>query len=59
MVMTNLQGKKTERDLVTFVNFAESGYSEDQLAKEVMKELPRQIVDYCKLRDIHPEHIGH
>lgn len=55
MLMTNGSGQRTERDLVTFVNFAKCNYSAGLLAYEVMKELPRQIVDYCRLVGLSPE----
>lgn len=48
MQMTNAQGQKTERDLVRFVQFATAKQNPKILKEEVIKELPRQIVEYCR-----------
>ena len=57
MLMTDGNGQRTERDLVTFVNFAKCNYNAGLLAHEVMKELPGQIVDYCRLVGLRPENM--
>jgi hypothetical protein len=41
--MTDMQGNKTERDLVQFVVFSEHNNNGVELAREVLEELPRQV----------------
>jgi hypothetical protein len=55
MLMTDKFGRRTERDLVTFVELAKCNYNPGLLAHEVMKELPRQITEYCRLVGLKPE----
>ena len=57
MLMTDGKGQRTERDLVTFVDFSKCNYNAGLLAHEVMKELPGQIVSYCKLVGLRPENM--
>lgn len=52
MTMTSTKGLKTERDLVQFVPFRNFKNDGVELAKEVLAELPQQVVEYhalCKL----------
>jgi hypothetical protein len=46
MQMTDKNGKKTERDLVQFVPFRDYNNDGVALAKQVLEELPRQVVEY-------------
>lgn len=55
MLMLDSQGRRTERDLVTFVEY--DSLPQGQLTHEVMKELPRQILDYCRLVGLQPSSI--
>lgn len=50
-------GKKASRDIVQFVRFRNFKLEPDLLAKEVLKEIPKQIMDYMKLHNIHPSNI--
>eukprot|EP01017_Pseudomicrothorax_dubius_P003238 TRINITY_DN10411_c0_g1_i4.p1 TRINITY_DN10411_c0_g1~~TRINITY_DN10411_c0_g1_i4.p1 ORF type:complete len:458 (+),score=55.91 TRINITY_DN10411_c0_g1_i4:519-1892(+) len=52
------KGGKVERDLCQFVPFNEYRDDADKLSEEVIAELPRQIVDYKKLRHMVPKHIS-
>lgn len=47
-------GKKMERDIVQFVPFREVGNSPTALAREVLDEIPREIVNYFTKHDILP-----
>lgn len=40
------QGKKAQRDIVQFVPFRDVGMNPDMLAKELLAELPSQVVQY-------------
>jgi hypothetical protein len=40
------QGKKAQRDIVQFVPFRDVGMNPDMLAKELLAELPAQVVQY-------------
>lgn len=55
MRMTDKNGKRTERDLVQFVPFRDYNYNGVALAKHVLEELPRQVVEYHELCGIKPE----
>lgn len=57
MQMTDKNGKRTERDLVQFVPFRDYSYNGAMLAKNVLEELPRQVVEYHELCGITPEMI--
>jgi hypothetical protein len=47
--MRDQQGRKAKRDLVQFVPFNEFKNNPELLAKNVLKELPDQLVDYMTL----------
>ena len=51
------KGKKTERDLVQFVEFRKFKNSGILLAKEVLEELPRQVAEYYQLMGMSPKDI--
>lgn len=40
------QGKRAQRDIVQFVPFRDVGMNPDMLAKELLAELPSQVVQY-------------
>jgi hypothetical protein len=40
------QGKRAQRDIVQFVPFRDVGMNPDMLAKELLAELPAQVVQY-------------
>ena len=42
-LMTDLNGNKTQRDLVQFVEFSEFKDNGVELARQVLQELPRQV----------------
>lgn len=42
-LMTDLNGNKTQRDLVQFVEFSEFKDNGVELARQVLEELPRQV----------------
>ena len=47
-------GKKMLRDIVQFVPFATINNSPYKLVKEVLDEIPREIVNYFNMKDIRP-----
>ena len=51
-------GKTSKRDLVQFVPFREFQNDDVLLAKEVLAELPRQILEYYHMQNITPEDIS-
>jgi hypothetical protein len=48
-VLTNKFQKKAARDIVQFVPFRKFANNGFMLAEEVLKEIPRQVVDYFKM----------
>lgn len=53
--LKNSTGQVTSRDIVQFVPFSQfAKASPQELAAEVLAEVPRQVVDYCKSRKILP-----
>jgi hypothetical protein len=50
--LTNIQGVKTRRDLVQFVEFGKYQNQPTKLAEEVLQEIPRQVEEYYKLKNI-------
>ena len=52
LVATN--GISMERDIVQFVPYRDVGNDPNRLAKEVLDEIPREIVNYFTLRGIYP-----
>jgi Copine len=46
MSMVDSQGRKAKRDLVQFVPFNEFKANSELLAKNVLEELPDQLVEY-------------
>lgn len=55
MQMTDMQGNKTIRDLVQFVEFQKHNNNGVQLASEVLYELPRQVQEYHMLCGLTPD----
>lgn len=54
MPLMDNRGKKMERDIVQFVPFREVGNSPGRLAKEVLEEIPREVSNFFKMRNIFP-----
>ena len=50
----NSKGVKATRDLVQFVPFLNFESNPEQLAVEVLEEVPRQIVDYYEQNNLDP-----
>jgi hypothetical protein len=47
-------GKKAARDLVQFVPFYQYQNDGTKLAEQVLEEVPRQVVDFYKMKGIPP-----
>jgi hypothetical protein len=47
-------GRKSERDIVKFVEFIKHYHTPGELAKQVLEELPRQVEEYHRLEKIVP-----
>ena len=52
--LVDSKGTKMSRDIVQFVPYRRFSNSSFDLAKEVLEEVPREIVNFFKLRDIIP-----
>jgi hypothetical protein len=52
--LVDRRGTKMMRDIVQFVPFRSVGNSPVRLAKEVLDEIPREIVNFFKIRNISP-----
>ena len=50
-------GQKRMRDLVQFVSFSKYQNDEKKLASEVLSEIPKQIVEYYKFKNLNPNQI--
>ena len=50
-------GQKRIRDLVQFVSFSKYQNDEKKLADEVLAEIPKQMVEYYKFKNLTPNHI--
>ena len=50
-------GQKRLRDLVQFVSFSKFQNDEKKLAEEVLAEIPKQIVEYYKFKNLNPNQI--
>ena len=53
--LTDSNGKKCERDIVQFVPFNKYEDDPNGLAKEVLAEIPFQVIDYYQSKGIDPE----
>ena len=53
-LMTDLNGNRTQRDLVQFVEFSEFKDNGVELARQVLEELPRQVEEYHMLVGMTP-----
>ena len=51
------KGVKRKRDLVQFVPFSDYQNKEEELAMEVLAEIPRQIVEFYQYKNLNPEKI--
>ena len=52
--LVNSEGKKAARDLVQFVPFLKYESNPEQMANEVLAEIPRQIIEYYELKNLDP-----
>jgi len=52
--LVDRNGKKMVRDIVQFVPFRNVGNSPSRLCKEVLEEIPEQLLSYFKLKNIKP-----
>lgn len=52
--LTDSHGRKMERDIVQFVPYRSIGNSLTQLARQVLDEVPREIVNFYTARRIWP-----
>lgn len=50
-------GVKRMRDIIQFVPFNKYKYDQNKLAEEVLKEIPRQIIEYYTMNNIDPDNI--
>ena len=57
--LVSSKGKKRVRDLVQFVPFSRFQNDENLLSKEVLEEIPRQIVEYYSMNNLNPNKIKH
>ncbi len=53
--LTDSNGKKCDRDIVQFVPFNKYENDTNELAKEVLAEIPFQVIDYFQSKGIAPE----
>ena len=52
--LVNSKGVKAQRDLVQFVPFRKVGQNKDALAREVLAEIPAQLIEYMENMKIMP-----
>ena len=52
--LINSKGVKAVRDLVQFVPFLKYESNPQNLANEVLSEIPRQILEYYEFKDLDP-----
>ena len=57
MPLVSSYGKKRMRDLVQFVPFSKYQNDEKKLADEVLAEIPKQMVEYYKFKNLSPSQI--
>ena len=55
--LINSKNKKWMRDIVQFIQFNNFKNDEQRLAKEILEEFPRQIIEYYSLNNYTPEKI--
>ena len=56
--LTSSKGLVRARDLVQFVPFSKYENDEKKLAMEVLAEIPRQLVEYYKFKNLDPEKLN-
>ena len=54
-VLEASNGEKAKRDLVQFVPFSKFEGKGEELAREVLREIPKQIVEYYEMVGIYPQ----
>ena len=52
--LVDKNGRKADRDLVQFVPFKNYSYNGELLAKQVLEEIPRQVIEYYQHQNIAP-----
>ena len=52
--LVDRNGRKADRDLVQFVPFKKFSYNGELLAKEVLEELPKQVIEYYEHQNMPP-----
>lgn len=52
--LQNRQGRKCSRDIVQFVHFNTHKHNRILLAAEILKEIPRQVLEYAEQRGLRP-----
>ena len=55
--LTSSKGEKRKRDIVQFVPFSEFQNDGEKLAMEVLAEIPTQLVEYYRYKNLNPEKI--
>ena len=55
--ITNSRGIKRMRDLVQFVPFNKYKFNPNELAAQVLEEVPRQIIEYYTMNNIDPDNL--
>ena len=55
--ITDSRGVKRMRDLVQFVLFNKYKYNPNELAAQVLEEVPRQIIEYYTMIKINPDNL--
>ena len=52
--LVDKNGRRADRDLVQFVPFKKFSYNGELLAKQVLEEIPRQVIEYYQHQNIAP-----
>jgi len=52
--LVDRNGRKADRDLVQFVPFKKYSYNGQQLAQEVLEEIPKQVIEYYQHQNMPP-----
>ena len=52
--LVDRNGRKADRDLVQFVPFNKFSYNGELLAKQVLEEIPKQVIEYYQHQNMPP-----
>ena len=52
--LVDRNGRKADRDLVQFVPFKKFSYNGELLAKQVLEEIPKQVIEYYQHQNMPP-----